>query len=48
MLATSLRRYGADGAFQNLEQRLLYAFTGNIAVMETFSVRRVILSISSI
>ena len=31
MLATALRRHGADGAFQNLEQRLLHAFTGNIA-----------------
>src|ERR1700690_4541871 len=31
MLAASLRRNVGDGAFENLEQRLLHAFTGNVA-----------------
>ncbi len=31
MLAAALRRHVGDGAFQNLQQRLLHAFTGNVA-----------------
>ena len=31
MLAAALRRNVADGAFENLQQRLLHAFAGNIA-----------------
>ena len=31
MLAAALRRNVADGAFENLEQRLLHAFAGNVA-----------------
>ena len=31
MLAATLRRHIGNRAFQNLEQRLLHAFTGNIA-----------------
>src|SRR5215470_4928417 len=31
MLAATLRRNVGDGAFQNLEQRLLDAFTGDVA-----------------
>ena len=31
MLAPALRRYVRDGTFQNLQQRLLHSFSGNIA-----------------
>ena len=31
MLAAALGRHVGDGAFQNLQQRLLHAFAGNIA-----------------
>ena len=31
VFAPALRRYGGDGAFDQFEQRLLYAFAGDVA-----------------
>ena len=48
VLASALRRYGRHGALNNLQQRLLHAFTGHVTGDGRFSPPlRAILSISS-
>ena len=48
VLAAALRRHIGDGAFQQLQQRLLHTFAAETSrVMDGFSSLRPILSISS-